>query len=159
MERESSRLPPDRASARRSPPHASHDPRRDPSLGLHDAVGNKAISGFVHSHPFAHHAEGHPLDAATRAFFEPRFGRNFGDVRVHPDDRADETARALHAVAYTYGTDIAFRTGRYHPASRAGLKLIAHELTHVAQQRGGAGTDDDVSRSTDACEVEARRVA
>ncbi len=77
---------------------------------------------------------GEPLDAATRAFFEPRFGHDFSRVRVHSDDRAAASARAVNAVAYTVGRNIAFDLGRYDPTTRQGQRLLAHELTHVAQQ-------------------------
>jgi hypothetical protein len=79
---------------------------------------------------------GQPLDAATRAFFEPRFGHDFGRVRVHHDAAAAASARAVDAIAYTVGEHVVFDAGRYTPASRAGGRLLAHELTHVVQQQG-----------------------
>jgi Domain of unknown function (DUF4157) len=81
---------------------------------------------------------GQPLNAAARDFFEPRFGHDFGRVRVHTDARAAQSARAIDAVAYTVGNHIAFDTG--HPLVRSpqGPSLLAHELTHVVQQRGEA---------------------
>ena len=78
---------------------------------------------------------GQSLDVATRGFFEARFGHGFGDVRIHAGDRAAAAARALNAHAYTSGRDIVFARGRYDPASAAGRHLLAHELTHVVQQR------------------------
>ena len=72
-----------------------------------------------------------------RAYFEPRFGRDFGDVRTHTDPVADETSRAIGARAYTFGSDIAFRASAFQPESDAGRRLLAHELTHVVQQAGG----------------------
>ncbi len=77
---------------------------------------------------------GQPLDAATRAFFEPRFGHTFGQVRVHTDTRAAESARAVGALAYTVGRDVVFARGRYAPESTSGRHLLAHELAHVVQQ-------------------------
>jgi hypothetical protein len=77
---------------------------------------------------------GHPLDAATRAFMEPRFGHNFSRVRVHTDARAAESARAMNALAYTQGRNIVLAHGQYSPSTLAGKKLLAHELTHVLQQ-------------------------
>jgi hypothetical protein len=64
---------------------------------------------------------------------------DFRNVRVHTDGRAAASARAVGALAYTVGSDIAFGTGQYAPSSPAGLKLIAHELAHVIQQDGGNG--------------------
>ena len=78
---------------------------------------------------------GEPLDAATRAYFEPRFGRDFGDVRVHTGAQAAESAREISAHAYTVGRDIAFDLGRFAPGSHEGRRLLAHELTHVDQNR------------------------
>jgi hypothetical protein len=77
---------------------------------------------------------GKPLDADTRAFMEPRFGRDFCDVRVHTDAQAAESARELDARAYTVGNDVVFNLGQYSPESSGGKQLIAHELAHVEQQ-------------------------
>ena len=77
---------------------------------------------------------GAPLPASERAFFEPRFGRDFSQVRVHTDARAAEAARAISARAFTYGNDIAFGAGQFQPNSGDGQRLLAHELTHTVQQ-------------------------
>lgn len=81
---------------------------------------------------------GRPLDDATRSFFTARFGHDFSHVRIHADSAAADSARAVNAVAYTLGRDIVFDAGRYDPASFAGRRLLAHELTHVVQQGGAA---------------------
>ena len=81
-------------------------------------------------------SSGQPLDAAARSFMEPRFGHDFGHVRVHADERAAESARAVGALAYTVGSNIVFGSGQYAPATQTGRRLLAHELTHVEQQRG-----------------------
>jgi hypothetical protein len=78
---------------------------------------------------------GRPLDAEARAYFEPRFGQDFSRVRVHTDERAGASASAVNALAYTAGPDVVFGTGRYAPAAPEGRRLLAHELTHVVQQR------------------------
>jgi hypothetical protein len=80
---------------------------------------------------------GSALPAATRAFFEPRFGADFSGVRVHNDQRAADTAKSLNAKAFTVGQDIAFGQGQFVPDSHEGQNLLAHELTHVVQQRVG----------------------
>jgi hypothetical protein len=80
---------------------------------------------------------GRPLDDGVRSEMEGRFGADFGGVRVHADGRAAESARAVNAHAYTVGNDIVFGSGRYDPASPTGQRTIAHELTHVVQQRSG----------------------
>ena len=78
---------------------------------------------------------GQPLDAETRAFFEPRFGHDFSQVRVHHDTQAEESARAIDAEAYTNGEHIALEPSKFMPSSYSGRKLLAHELAHVIQQR------------------------
>lgn len=77
---------------------------------------------------------GQPLDAASRAYFEPRFGYDFSRVRVHADSKAAESARAVNALAYTTGSDVVFGSGQYSPMSSDGRRLLAHELAHVVQQ-------------------------
>jgi hypothetical protein len=86
---------------------------------------------------------GSALPDASRAFFEPRFGADFGGVRIHTDARADEAARSIDAKAFTVGNDIAFRSGQYTPGSHEGQKLLAHELTHVVQQSGAVQRKKD----------------
>ena len=85
---------------------------------------------------------GQPLDPATRAFMEPRFGHDFSAVRIHTDARAAESARVVNAAAYTVGRTIVFGEGRYEPSTAAGRKLLAHEVTHTIQQESGPGQAD-----------------
>ncbi|MGH2396924.1 MAG: eCIS core domain-containing protein, partial [bacterium] len=77
---------------------------------------------------------GHALPGSARAFFEPRFGYDFSQVRVHVDERAAESARAVNALAYTVGQDVVFGAGEYAPGTTTGNRLMAHELAHVVQQ-------------------------
>jgi hypothetical protein len=86
---------------------------------------------------------GQSLDGDTRAFMEPRLGHDFSRVRVHTDARAAESARAMDARAYTVGQDIVFGAGRYAPGTSQGRRLMAHELTHVVQQRQSPGVSSD----------------
>jgi Domain of unknown function (DUF4157)/Protein of unknown function (DUF2778) len=79
---------------------------------------------------------GRPLDSATKSFMEPRFGLDFSGVRVHTDTAAEQSARDLRAHAYTVGNHIIFGQGRYAPGTYEGRRLLAHELSHVAQQSG-----------------------
>jgi len=76
---------------------------------------------------------GQPLDLSTRAFFEPRFGHDFGGVRVHTGPRAAESAREVNALAYTVGHEVVFGAAQYSPNSASGRSLLAHELVHVMQ--------------------------
>ena len=80
-------------------------------------------------------SHGRPLEPGVRSEMEDRLGHDFSRVRVHTDARAAQSARAVHADAYTVGTDVVFDRGRYAPADRAGRRLLAHELAHVVQQR------------------------
>lgn len=89
--------------------------------------------------PIAHdvlRSPGQPLDASARSFMEPRFGHDFGHVRVHTDSRAAEAAVSINARAYSMKNHIVFGAGEYNPQTESGRRLIGHELTHVAQQRG-----------------------
>jgi hypothetical protein len=80
-------------------------------------------------------SRGEPLSAQTRAFFEPRFGHDFGRVRVHRDGVAAASAHEVAAHAYTVGQHVVFAHGRYEPSTADGRALLAHELAHVVQQR------------------------
>jgi hypothetical protein len=77
---------------------------------------------------------GQPLSANERSFFEPLFGRDFSQVRVHTDVPAAESAGAVNARAFTIGQDVVFGAGQYASRTDSGQKLLAHELTHVVQQ-------------------------
>jgi Domain of unknown function (DUF4157) len=81
---------------------------------------------------------GQPLDSATRTFMEPRFGCDFGCVRIHADDKAAASAQALGARAYTLGRHIVFGRAESSPADPAARQLMAHELTHVIQQQAAS---------------------
>ena len=82
-------------------------------------------------------SSGEPLAAQTRAFMEPRFGRDFSRVRVHTDGPSGEIARQLNARAFTLGNHIFFSPGEYRFQHASGRKLLAHELTHAVQQGAG----------------------
>ena len=84
-------------------------------------------------------SSGQPLDTSTRAFMEPRFGHTFDQVRVHTDERAAESARAVNALAFTVGVDVVFGHGEYLPQTFQGRSLLAHELAHVVQQSASRG--------------------
>jgi Domain of unknown function (DUF4157) len=103
------------------------------------AAGDGAAPGVAP--PIVHEvlrSAGAPLDAETRAAMEPRFGVDFGAVRVHTDAKAAASARAVNAQAYTVGHDIVFASGQHAPRNAQGQRLIAHELTHVTQQGADA---------------------
>ena len=88
---------------------------------------------------------GWPMPHSERAFFEPRFGRNFDQVRLHTDSRAADSARMVHARAFTIGRNVVLGAGEYGPGTAAGRRLLAHELTHVMQQ-GAIGRNERPQR-------------
>ncbi len=79
---------------------------------------------------------GQPLDESVKEPMEREFGADFSGVRVHTDTQADELNQAIQAKAFTTGQDVFFREGAYDPGSQGGQDLLAHELTHVVQQKG-----------------------
>jgi hypothetical protein len=97
--------------------------------------------------PIVHHAlrsPGQPLDRATRAWFEPRFGHDFSRVRVHTGAESAAAARSLGARAFTVGPNLVFAAGEYAAESARGRSLLAHELAHVVQQSRLAGRTADL---------------
>lgn len=103
---------------------------------------------------------GTPLDPGLREDMSAALGDSFADVRVHTDPLASTLAQSVQARAFTTGADIFFASGEYRPGGTAGRELLAHELTHVVQQRGAPVTGEmRVSDPGDALEREAERVA
>jgi hypothetical protein len=84
---------------------------------------------------------GKPLGAAAKHLVEPWFGYDFGQVRVHSDALAAQSAAEVSARAYTVGHHVVFGAGQYAPTTRSGHDLLAHELTHVVQQTGFRRSD------------------
>ncbi|MBN1480883.1 DUF4157 domain-containing protein [candidate division KSB1 bacterium] len=82
-------------------------------------------------------AGGAPLPHETRSYMEPRFGSDFGGVKVHTDATAAQMNQDLKSQAFTHGSHIYFAEGKYNPGTSTGKNLIAHELTHTIQQTGG----------------------
>lgn len=78
---------------------------------------------------------GQPLSKSVCSSFETRFGHDFSQVRIHTDTQAAESARILKARAFTIGRDVVFGAGQYAPETNRGKRLLAHELTHVVQQK------------------------
>lgn len=101
---------------------------------------------------------GQPLPESVRSFFEPRFGYDFGKVRVHSGEKAAEIARSVNAKAFTLGNDVVFGTGRYNSGTE-GRRLLAHELTHVIQQSGNTMRRDIISDAKKELESKAEEIA
>jgi hypothetical protein len=93
-------------------------------------VANAATENYINSLP----GRGRSLTAEEKNFFEPRFGYDFSNVQLHTNAEANESAKSINALAYTYGDNIVFGSNQYQPNTDAGKKLMAHELTHVVQQ-------------------------
>jgi hypothetical protein len=112
-------------------------------LHLQRTVGNHGVAAALQDeerspvYDVISSGGGQPLDSGVRSDMEARLGHDFGDVRVHHDARAEESAKAVNAHAYTVGSNIVFQRDRYDPSSEAGRVTLAHELTHVIQQRSG----------------------
>jgi hypothetical protein len=102
-----------------------------------------------------------PIDRRVRPFLERRFGRDLGFVRIYASHRAAELAAMFGARAFTLGRDIVFARDEYRPETDDGLRLLAHELTHVLQQSGGnlASSPTEVGSTDDPTEQEADDVA
>jgi hypothetical protein len=93
-----------------------------------------AVNPDLESRILSLHGGGQPLPESVQAFFEPRFGYDFCQVRVHADSKAAESARAVNARAFTVGHHVVMGAGQYSPGTAEGRRLLAHELTHVVQQ-------------------------
>jgi hypothetical protein len=141
-------------------------------LHLQRVAGNQSVNSLLDQdqepspvHDVVGSGGGSPLDTQTKGFMEGRLGADFGDVRVHTGAKADESARSINAQAYTVGTDVVFQSGKYEPDTDSGRHVLAHELTHVVQQKAGpvAGTPSPggimISDPSDAFEQAAERSA
>ena len=151
-------------------------PRPSALLRMASAMGNAAFgrlarqgSGLLPGggvHPdveqaiAARRGSGASLDASVRERVGDALGDPLADVRVHADGEADALARSVSARAFTTGADVFFAAGEYRPGTPSGDELLAHELTHVVQQRGAPTTGPlTVTDPADATEVEADAAA
>ncbi len=113
------------------------------------------------------HSSGRPLDSTSKAYFAPRFGHDFSQVRVHTDSAANVSSHGIGARAYTYGDHIVFGSQEYNPTTSSGRQLLAHELTHVVQQsqvasivqRDPLNGEEDLLGQYGRAEDEARQIA
>jgi hypothetical protein len=90
---------------------------------------------------------GQPLPTSARVFFEPRFGKNFSQVRIHTDQTAMQLSGGFSAQAFTHGRNIFLNQGKYNPGTSSGNRLLAHELTHVVQQDVSRKAVDSIQRT------------
>jgi hypothetical protein len=113
----------------------------DAILGLQRTVGNGAVTSLLEEEQSPVHdvinSGGRPLERDVRADMEARLGHDFSDVRVHDDSAAAASATSVNAHAYTVGSNVVFQRDKYDPSTQEGKTTLAHELTHVIQQRSG----------------------
>ena len=114
------------------------EPEEEEELQAKATSGNLSeVTPNLESNILSLRRGGQPLSESARDHFEPRFGQDFSQVRVHTDAQAAESARTVNAKAYTVGQDMVFSAGQYAPETSEGRRLMAHELTHVVQQMQG----------------------
>jgi Domain of unknown function (DUF4157) len=133
-----------------------------PRLARSSGAGSGPLDERISREIESRRGGGAGLDSDARADLEQRMGEDFSDVRVHSGADADGLSRAVQAEAFTTGTDIFFRDGNYRPESSKGRELLAHELTHVVQQRGAPPPTAgrlEVTDPGDATESEAHDIA
>ncbi|MFJ7187535.1 eCIS core domain-containing protein [Streptomyces bacillaris] len=120
-------------------PEQEEAPARDGAPVRDEAPAQDGAAGEQRSpvHDVISSGGGSPLDTDTRADMERRMGADFSDVRIHHDGAADASAKGVGAHAYTVGNNVVFQRDAYDPASPQGRTTLAHELTHVIQQRNG----------------------
>jgi Domain of unknown function (DUF4157)/NAD:arginine ADP-ribosyltransferase len=121
--------------------------------------GVRSSTAAAHVWRVATRSAGRPLDPQVRARMDRAFGVDFGGVRVHTDLAADTLNRAVGASASTLGNHVYFRDGAYRPTGSHGDRLLAHELTHVVQQRGATGPARGVGAAYGGPEVAAEATA
>lgn len=137
----------------RQTPEEEDDLRRKPAeeeeLSRVEGCGGETseVTPSIESRIDSLRGSGAALPDASRSFFGPRFGHDFGSVRVHSGAQAAELARAVNARAFTVGANIFFGAGQYVPASDTGRALLAHELTHVVQQGAASGPAASIAPS------------
>jgi hypothetical protein len=152
------------------------DPLR-PLVHLQQQVGNRAIQRLLAQRSESGPSEvddetaerinqkrggGQPLDSAVQQQMSSSTGEDYSQVKVHADPEANDLSQQLGAKAFTTGQDVFFREGAYQPHTAGGQELLAHELTHVSQQRRGqvsSGSGMQVNAPGDAFEQQADEVA
>jgi len=119
---------------------------------LHRKENNNSSISFAPTivHDVLSSAGGRSLDTDTRSFMESRFKFDFGNVKIHDNDLAAQSATSINALAYTSGNNIVFNHGQFSPHTESGRRLLAHELTHTIQQ---GGSNESINRFTDEEEI------
>lgn len=94
-------------------------------------------------------ASGERLAPSLRAELEEVLDWDLDSVRIHRDDASGREARTLGAQAFTKGSHVFFSPGRFQPGTRAGIRLLGHELAHVHQQVTGRAPLASVQKKED----------
>ncbi|KAB8155974.1 DUF4157 domain-containing protein [Kordia sp. TARA_039_SRF] len=91
---------------------------------------------------------GSPMTNSVKTEMETGFGQNFSNVRIHTGNHAIQMSRDIGAKAFTNGNNIYFNSSNYNPTSTTGKRLLAHELTHVVQQKSSSSVIQKDSNPT-----------
>ncbi len=116
-----------------------------------ETTSSQTASASVAGNLNSSKGSGNPLPHNARTKMESSFGTDFSHVRIHNDNAAVQMSKDLHAQAFTHGSDIYFNSGKYDTNKKEGQQLLAHELTHVIQQKNGSRIqkqDESTSEST-----------
>jgi hypothetical protein len=140
--RDLQRAPEDEEIALKRDIQRAADDEFDESMPLQtkgdDLSGSFDVEGDIESSIQTQKGGGQSLGGESQSFFADRMGHDFSGVNVHTDAQSDALNQSLGSRAFTTGNDIFFRSGEYNPGNSGGQELLAHELTHVVQQTGGA---------------------
>ncbi len=123
---------------------AKHDgavAQRAPEVGLAGGEVSSGLSERINSQ----RGGGSALDSSTKEHMEDTLGAPLDGVRVHVGTESDQLNHAITAKAFTTGNDVFVRSDQYSPGSSSTQRLLAHELTHVVQQRSMSGGEGGMS--------------
>lgn len=109
------------------------------SIFAGSAGGGISVSSQMEGRLNSMQGGGQVMPDGLRNMMERGFNRDFSQVRLHTDSEAASLSSSIHAKAFTHGNDIYFNQGQFSPNTSEGQKLMAHELTHVAQGGGKVG--------------------
>lgn len=123
-----------------------HDQRENPLIATKGEGGGQAAKAAPVSGHQLRADHGTTLPHASANEMSSSFGYDFSNVKIHTDKEAQQLSRQLNAQAFTYGGEIYFNENKYNPQSTEGRWLLAHELTHVVQQK--SNTLQPVQRKT-----------
>ncbi len=124
------------------------EPVVQPTLMRQGGAGKGTVNRDVEQNIQQARGGGQGLADNVRQPMEQAFGADFSGVKVHTGGQADVLNRSLNSRAFATGQDIFFKQGEYNPGSKQGQELLAHELTHVVQQKPNTTMQRKKSEST-----------